>query len=134
MCKSLLYYCQALCFFSLLASPVCFAATEIYPFTSLVEKQRFHHIIQELRCLVCQNQNLADSNALLAKDLRQLIYTKIKQGESESAIKNYLVSRYGEFILFKPVFSPLTYLLWLGPFILFAFILIKATYTCLGGC
>ena len=110
------------CFFSALA----FSAThEIYSFASRQEKIQFQQIIQELRCLVCQNQNLADSNAPLAQDLRGIIYQRIKKGESSSNIKNYLVSRYGEFILFKPAFSRLTYGLWLSPFILLLAIVIK---------
>ncbi|MCZ6913955.1 MAG: cytochrome c-type biogenesis protein CcmH [Rickettsia endosymbiont of Ixodes persulcatus] len=112
-------------FFSMLFCPVCFGSTEMYPFDSVTQKMRFQRMTLELRCLVCQNQNLADSNAPLAQDLRQIISQRIKRGESEQCIKKYLVSRYGEYILFKPLFSPLTYLLWLGPFILLVIIAIK---------
>lgn len=115
-----------LIFFSYFFSAFAFSAThEIYSFDSRQEKIQFQQIIQELRCLVCQNQNLADSNAPLAQDLRRIIYQRIKRGESSLKIKDYLVSRYGEFILFKPVFSPLTYGLWLSPFILLLAIVIK---------
>lgn len=120
-----IFYGQLL-FFILLFSSFCFAESEeIYRFNSMIKKAQFEKITQELRCLVCQNQTLADSNAPLAKDFRQIIYEKIKEGESEQRIKKYLVSRYGEYILFKPPFSPLTYLLWFGPFSLLAIILIK---------
>lgn len=121
------FYYGVLYFFISLFSSVCCTASDIYSFASSTERLRFQHIVQELRCLVCQNQTLEDSNALLAKDLRTLIYKKIKQGESEKAIKNYLIDRYGEFIVLKPVFSPLTYFLWLGPFILLASIIIIMT-------
>lgn len=99
------------------------AAQELYVFNSTFKKDQFQQLIQELRCLVCQNQNLADSNAPLAKDLRAIIYQRIKSGESNTSIKNYLVSRYGEFILFDPPFYPLTYVLWVSPFILLFIIL-----------
>ncbi len=115
-----------LIFLSYFFSALAFSAThEIYSFASRQEKIQFQQIIQELRCLVCQNQNLADSNAPLAQDLRRIIYQRIKKGESSLHIKNYLVSRYGEFILFKPMFYPLTYALWLSPFILLLAIGIK---------
>ena len=121
---SKVFFCYLLLFFSLLSFPACLAeSTEVYPFASKLKKAQFKQMLQEFRCLVCQNQNLADSNAPLAKDLRQLIYQRLQKGESEQQIKKYLVSRYGEYILFKPPFSPLTYLLWLGPFILLLIIL-----------
>ncbi|MES2998316.1 MAG: cytochrome c-type biogenesis protein [Pseudomonadota bacterium] len=112
-------------FFAMLFSSICLASTDLYPLNSRAEETQFRQMVQEMRCLVCQNQNLADSNAPLAKDLRQIIYERIKKGESEQDIKKYLVGRYGEYILFKPTFSPLTYMLWLGPFILLLIILIK---------
>ena len=126
MSKKGIFYRQLLFFLSFFFFTVCLAESkEIYPFDSVVKKMQFEQIIQEFRCLVCQNQNLADSNAPLAKDLRQIIYQRLQQGESEQQIKKYLVSRYGVYILFKPPFSPLTYLLWLGPFILLAIIIVK---------
>ena len=80
-------------------------------------QQRFEQIIQELRCLVCQNQSIADSNAPLAKDLRQEVYKKIQEGANNQAIRDYLVERYGQFILFKPAFNANTWILWLFPFL-----------------
>lgn len=91
---------------------------DIYIFDSIQKKNQFEQTLVEMRCLVCQNQNLADSNATLAKDLRSVIYRRIKKGESKAKIKKYLMSRYGNFISFKPVFSPANYCLWLSPFIL----------------
>ncbi len=129
MCKNnkRFFYRQLLFFFSLLFFSVCLAAEsqDIYPFNSVLKKKQFEQIIQELRCLVCQNQNLADSNAPLAKDLRQIIYQRLQKGESAQHIKKYLVSRYGEYIFFKPPFYPLTYLLWLGPFILLLIVVLR---------
>lgn len=103
----------------MLFSPLAFSKlSEMYVFDSAQKKNQFEEIIHEMRCLVCQNQNLADSNAPLANDLRFVIYRRIKQGESTEQIRNYLVSRYGDFISFRPDFSDLTYCLWLSPFIL----------------
>mgnify|MGYP002776583898 FL=1 len=96
----------------------------MYVFDSSEKKIQFEEITHEIRCLVCQNQNLADSNAPLANDLRLVIYRRIKQGESVDQVKNYLVSRYGEFISFKPAFSRITFCLWLSPFILLLVILL----------
>jgi cytochrome c-type biogenesis protein CcmH len=100
-------------------SPCAFSKlTEAYVFDTPQKKIQFEEIIHEMRCLVCQNQNLADSNAPLAQDLRLVIYRRISSGEPTVQIKHYLVSRYGEFVSFKPPFSRLTYCLWLSPFIL----------------
>lgn len=105
--------------FIILFSPLAFSElSEMYVFDSTQKKSQFEQIIHEMRCLVCQNQNLADSNAPLAKDLRLVIYRRIRNGESTRQIRNYLMSRYGDFITFKPAFSHLTYCLWLSPFIL----------------
>ncbi len=70
---------------------------------------------KELRCLVCQNQSIDDSDADLARDLRRLVRERLMAGENEAQIKAYLVSRYGDFILLKPPFKAKTYALWLGP-------------------
>ncbi|MCH9755462.1 MAG: cytochrome c-type biogenesis protein CcmH [Gammaproteobacteria bacterium] len=106
-------------------SPLAFSElSEMYVFDSSEKKIQFEEITHEMRCLVCQNQNLADSNAPLANDLRLVIYRRIKQGESLDQVKNYLVSRYGEFISFKPAFSRITFCLWLSPFILLLVILL----------
>src|SRR5215475_14229508 len=80
-------------------SPLTVAALpDLYVFVSAQKKDQFEEIIHEMRCLVCQNQNLADSNAPLAQDLRLLIYRRIQNGESPTEIKKYLINRYGEFI------------------------------------
>lgn len=91
----------------------------IFTFSSAAKEQTFKELTEQLRCLVCQNETLADSTAGLAKDLRLQIYQQIQQGKNSEQIKSYLVSRYGEFILFKPAFNPATYVLWSIPFLLF---------------
>jgi cytochrome c-type biogenesis protein CcmH len=77
---------------------------------------RLKNLEEELRCLVCQNQTLADSNAPLAEDLRREVRELAQQGKSDAEIKQYLVARYGDFVLYKPPVKPTTWLLWFGPF------------------
>jgi cytochrome c-type biogenesis protein CcmH len=81
-----------------------------------VQEARARNLQKELRCLVCQGESLDESNASLAVDLRRLIRARIKAGDSDEAIKNFLVSRYGDFILMQPPFETNTYALWLTPF------------------
>jgi cytochrome c-type biogenesis protein CcmH len=76
---------------------------------------RARALSEELRCLVCQNQSIDDSDAPLARDIRILIRSRIAEGESNEVVRAYLVSRYGDFILLKPPFKPETMLLWLSP-------------------
>lgn len=83
-------------------------------------QERFKTLASELRCLVCQNQSLADSQAGLAEDLKQKVYEQIASGRSDQEIKTYMVDRYGEFILYKPAFSLDNAVLWVGPFIILA--------------
>lgn len=79
---------------------------------------RVHALSEQLRCLVCQNQTLADSNADLAVDLRRQIREQLRAGATEADVKQYLVQRYGDFVLYRPPVKPLTYLLWFGPVLL----------------
>ena len=93
-------------------------------------EKRFIELSSELRCLVCQNQSLLESDSELANDLKEIIYEKINEGQSNNQIKKFLVQRYGEFILFKPLFNVANLLLWATPlisFILIAFIAIRKT-------
>lgn len=83
-----------------------------------VVEQRMVNIASELRCLVCQNESLAGSQADLAKDLRREVRGLIKEGKSDAEVKDFLVSRYGDFVLYRPQVKPETYLLWVGPFVL----------------
>ena len=87
------------------------------------ERELYQQIIQEVRCLVCQNQSVAESNADLAKDLRTEIMEQVKQGSSEEDIKSYLLSRYGDFVLYDPSFKKSTYILWLSPVLIILLIL-----------
>ncbi|HEU4796707.1 MAG TPA: cytochrome c-type biogenesis protein [Pyrinomonadaceae bacterium] len=81
-------------------------------------EQRLNKLSQELRCLVCQNETLADSRADLAEDLRDEIRVQMKAGKSDKEIIAFLTERYGQFILYRPQVTPTTYLLWFGPFVL----------------
>ena len=82
------------------------------------QEQRYQELLKELRCLVCQNQSLAESGAGLADDLRNAIRQMINEGKDDETIKDFAVERYGEFVLYRPRFEPHTYVLWVGPFIL----------------
>jgi cytochrome c-type biogenesis protein CcmH len=83
-----------------------------------VVEARLKALGEELRCLVCQNQTIADSSAPLALDLRNQIRTQIAQGRSDTQIRDYMVERYGDFVLYRPPFKATTALLWIGPFAL----------------
>lgn len=84
-----------------------------------VLERRVMELSSELRCLVCQNQSLADSNAALAVDLRNQVREKMRAGMSDEQIVDFMVARYGDFVLFRPPFKLSTMLLWLGPLLLF---------------
>lgn len=94
---------------------------DLYEFDTPAQQTQFQEILTRLRCLVCQNQNLADSNAPLARDLRDEIYKKFKAGEDREMIMSYLTDRYGDFVLYRPPLQKNTYILWFGP-LLFLFI------------
>jgi len=79
---------------------------------------RYHALNAELRCLICQNRTIAESDAPLAKDLRDIVARQLADGASDGEIKQYLVDRYGEWVLYDPPFQAATLILWLGPFIL----------------
>jgi len=82
-----------------------------------VVEQRMIRITEDLRCLVCQNESLAGSHADLAEDLRREVRSLIRQGKTDDEVKDFLVSRYGDFVLYKPPVKPTTWLLWAGPFV-----------------
>jgi cytochrome c-type biogenesis protein CcmH len=94
------------------------ATLESFKFATEAEQDHFKELIAELRCLVCQNQSLADSDAELAHDLRAEVYDMVQQGYSDEEIIDFLVNRYSDFVLYKPPMKPSTYLLWFGPFVL----------------
>ena len=89
-------------------------------FSSPEHEQMYHALIDELRCLVCQNQNIAESNADLASDLRREVYRMVEDGQSEDEIAGFMVARYGDFVLYRPPLKGGTILLWVGPFVLAA--------------
>ena len=83
-----------------------------------VTEQRLIGISEEMRCLVCQNESLAGSRSDLANDLRREIRTLIKEGKSDDQIRSFMVDRYGDFVLYRPPVKPITWLLWIGPFVI----------------
>jgi cytochrome c-type biogenesis protein CcmH len=87
-------------------------------FTDPAQQARYEHLIRELRCLVCQNQSIADSNASLASDLRREVREMILAGRSDDEIRAFMTERYGDFVLYKPPVAPRTWLLWLAPALL----------------
>jgi len=100
--------------FGAVAAPI-----ETFQFDSPETEKVFHKLSEEIRCLVCQNQNIAESNADLAKDLRLEIYTMLSEGKTEDEIVAFMVERYGDYVLYRPPFKPMTWLLWFGPAIIF---------------
>ena len=94
------------------------AAIEAYQFDSPQMEADYNKLVAELRCLVCQNQNLAGSDADLARDLRRETYEMLHQGKSPEQVVEFMVARYGDFVLYRPQFKSTTYLLWIGPFLL----------------
>ncbi len=96
------------------------AAIETYEFDTPQQEALYKELIEELRCLVCQNQNLADSNAELATDLRRKTYEMVKQDQGRNEIVTYMVQRYGDFVLYRPPVKSSTLLLWIGPFVIMA--------------
>lgn len=97
------------------------AGVEYHEFKQPEQEQAYQTLINELRCLVCQNQTIADSNADLAKDLRQQVVEMLQKGQSQAEIVAFMTDRYGDFVLYRPEFKLKTGLLWLGPI---AFLLI----------
>lgn len=116
------FICLALSTFGLTivnASPV-----DTFEFSDEVTESRFHILSKELRCPKCQNQNLADSNSKIAVDLRKNLYNLLQEGKSDQEIIDFMVYRYGDFVLYRPPLKEQTYILWFGPIvILFGFFL-----------
>lgn len=110
-----------LLFSMLLFSQLIYAEIAGFPFATEQAEERFRELSAELRCLVCQNQSLADSNAALAQDLRKELYRQVLRGHSRDEIISFMADRYGEFILYKPPFSSRTLLLWVTPFVCLIF-------------
>jgi cytochrome c-type biogenesis protein CcmH len=97
-----------------------FAVIESYDFDNESLRERFQVLAAELRCPKCQNQNIADSNAPIAADLRRQLHIQLHEGRSDAEIVDFMVSRYGEFVLYRPRWNRVTLVLWLAPLILLA--------------
>ena len=103
----------------LLAGSAASAYTlEEFTFDSPQQQAEFRELIGKLRCLVCQNESLAGSQAELAQDLRKEVYRMMRAGQSQDEVLDFLVARYGDFVLYDPPLKPSTYVLWFGPFLL----------------
>ncbi|WMC12421.1 cytochrome c-type biogenesis protein CcmH [Oceanimonas pelagia] len=100
---------------ALLWLPMAQAAIDVYEFDDPKQEEVFRELLRELRCPKCQNQDIADSNAELAKDLRDKTHQMLQQGSSKQEVIDYMVARYGNFILYKPPVMPSTLILWAGP-------------------
>ncbi len=96
------------------------AGIETRQFESPQQEKDYKELVFELRCLVCQNQNLADSNAELAVDLRNEVFRMLKEGKSKQEVLDFMVARYGNFVLYKPPVDRATSLLWFGPVVMLA--------------
>lgn len=108
----------------LLVQKSVLAAIDPVVFTDAKQEARYKNLIDQLRCLVCQNQNLADSNSELAQDLRREVYDMIKAGKTDNEITDFLIARYSDFVLYRPPVNAATFLLWFLPGILAIFALI----------
>lgn len=91
------------------------AAIDAYEFRDEAERERYRTLVEELRCPKCQNQNIADSNAPIAMDLRREIFRMLEEGQSNEQIVDYLVARYGDFVRYNPPVNSKTLVLWYGP-------------------
>ena len=106
---------------SLLLANMAIASTAVVEFSDESLRIRYQQLVQELRCPKCQNQNLADSNSPISEDLRAQVHTLLEEGMSDREIKNYLKSRYSEFILYRPEVNQNTWLLWAAPVVFLLF-------------
>lgn len=105
---------------ALLASSVSVTATvDIHEFSSLEKRERYQVLVEELRCPKCQNQNLAGSDSPIAMDLRQELYRQLEDGRTDAEIKSFMVSRYGDYVLYRPPLQRNTLVLWWGPPVIF---------------
>jgi cytochrome c-type biogenesis protein CcmH len=101
------------------AIPIRSATLADFTFPDPAQEHAFRSLTEQLRCLVCQNESLAASQAELAQDLRREVYEMMRSGKTQEEIIGFLVARYGDFVLYNPPLKPSTYLLWYGPFLLF---------------
>lgn len=102
----------------MLMSAPALAVIESYTFSDPALEVRYHQLSAELRCPKCQNQNIADSNAPIAQDLRKLLHRQLEEGATDEEVLDYMVARYGEFVRYRPRFSGATLALWFAPLVL----------------
>ncbi|MBR9728713.1 heme lyase NrfEFG subunit NrfF [Shewanella intestini] len=110
----------SICLSFVVATQVAATPVDTYQFKSDTNQKRALELAHGLRCPQCQNQNLIDSSSPVARDLRLEVYSMVDEGKSDDEIINFMTSRYGEFVLYKPKLESKTYILWLGPFALLA--------------
>ena len=101
--------------FGLTLTGIAHAAIDTYEFANDAERERFRELTKELRCPKCQNQDIADSNAPIATDLRREIFRMLGEGKDNQQILDFMVARYGDFVLYKPALTSKTAVLWFGP-------------------
>ncbi len=116
------YFVLVIIAFVALLQPA-FSSVSLYEFKNPVDEKRFQTLTRELRCPKCQNQNIADSDAPLAQDMRDLTYSMIIDGQADAQIISFMVDRYGDFVMYNPPVKPVTWLLWFSPVILLLLIL-----------
>ena len=115
ICQFIFAICIALIFQFASAEPITVAPEH---------EKRYHELLSELRCLVCQNQTIEESNSELATDLRKEVNKMLMQGATDQEIIDFMADRYGDFVLYRPLVQPKTYLLWFGPFVFLAIVLL----------
>lgn len=91
------------------------AAIDTYQFNSVEQEQQYRELTEQLRCPKCQNNSIADSNAIIAADMRTKVYELMMQGQSKQQVVDYMVARYGNFVTYEPPVTPATLILWVGP-------------------
>ena len=106
--------------FALAVAALPALAIDPMPFADRAQEVRYQNLLRELRCLQCQNQTLADSDADIARQLRNEVFRMIGEGKSDDEIKDFMTARYGEFVLYRPKVESGTWLLWFGPFVILA--------------
>jgi len=116
--RASLFHVLLLCCAAAMAAPAAGAQEAPPEFANAAEQERYETLLRELRCLVCQNQSLAESNAPLALDLRVEVLKRVRAGMTREEIVEFLVARYGDFVLYRPPLKHSTWALWFGPFLL----------------
>lgn len=112
----------------LLFSAFAFSAQDSFEFESEAQRKQFLTLTAELRCPMCQNQNIADSDAMIAHDMRRKVYSLVKEGKSEQDVIDYMKARYGDFVHYQPPVTIATMWLWLAPLLFIGFALLIVMY------